>query len=156
MSGGQACAEEGVCPNGSLSLSALCFLSSSSVRPFRYLAEEIGRRATQETAKAQAVPAWAETKRDFETFAKRKGDLPLQKEGETIDFRSVLHRYACAAWSARPPACLPARPSLHHPRTHTHTHTLNPSTSASHFITLNPHTPIQHSLWSATARCSRP
>lgn len=58
----------------------------------RYLAEEIGRRATQETAKAQAVPAWTETKRDFENFAKRKGDLPLQQEGEAIDFRSVLHR----------------------------------------------------------------
>jgi hypothetical protein len=59
----------------------------------RYLAEEIGRRATQETAKAQAVPTWVETKRDFEAYAKRKGDLPLQKEGETIDFRNVLHRY---------------------------------------------------------------
>lgn len=57
-----------------------------------YLAEEIGRKATQETAKAQAVPAWTETKRDFENYAKRKGDLPLQKEGETIDFRNVLHR----------------------------------------------------------------
>lgn len=58
----------------------------------RYLAEEIGRRATQEAAKAQAVPSWTETKRDFENFAKRKGDLPLQQEGEVIDFRSVLHR----------------------------------------------------------------
>jgi hypothetical protein len=41
---------------------------------------------------ATKTKQWTETKRDFENYAKRKGDLPLQKEGETVDFRNVLHR----------------------------------------------------------------
>ncbi|KAM3567887.1 hypothetical protein VYU27_009975, partial [Nannochloropsis oceanica] len=60
--------------------------------PCRYLAEEIGKKATLATASALAVPAWEETHRNFTNYGKRKGALPLQVEGETIDFRSVLHR----------------------------------------------------------------
>ena len=42
-----------------------------------YLAEEIGKKATLETAKAQAVPKYTETKRDFTAYGKRKGKEAL-------------------------------------------------------------------------------
>uniref|UniRef100_A0A7S0TXQ2 4-hydroxy-3-methylbut-2-en-1-yl diphosphate synthase n=1 Tax=Hemiselmis andersenii TaxID=464988 RepID=A0A7S0TXQ2_HEMAN len=41
---------------------------------------------------SQAVPTWRETTRDFKEFSKREGQLPLQKEGDDIDIRNVLHR----------------------------------------------------------------
>jgi hypothetical protein len=35
----------------------------------------------------EAVPKYVETARDFKSYGKRKGDLPLQREGEVVDFR---------------------------------------------------------------------
>lgn len=58
----------------------------------RFLAEDIGKQATLETAKAEAVPAWTEKHRDITSYSKRKGDLPVQKEADPVDLRAVLHR----------------------------------------------------------------
>ena len=38
------------------------------------------------------LPTWKETTRDFKEFAKREGQLPLQKEGDDVDVRNMLHR----------------------------------------------------------------
>ena len=38
------------------------------------------------------TPTWKEETRDFKTFTQRVGQLPLQKEGDDIDVRNVLHR----------------------------------------------------------------
>ncbi|KAJ9507083.1 hypothetical protein QJQ45_004762 [Haematococcus lacustris] len=38
------------------------------------------------------VPAFEELARDTHTFKRRTGDLPMQKEADTFDFRGVLHR----------------------------------------------------------------
>lgn len=39
-----------------------------------------------------AIPAYTETIRDVTTFTKRRGRLPVQKEGDSIDVRGFLHR----------------------------------------------------------------
>ncbi|KAL6759003.1 GcpE protein-domain-containing protein [Haematococcus lacustris] len=38
------------------------------------------------------VPAFEELARDTHTFKRRTGDLPVQQEADTFDFRGVLHR----------------------------------------------------------------
>ena len=38
------------------------------------------------------VPEFKETTRDTHTFSRRIGDLPVQKEGDQLDYRSILHR----------------------------------------------------------------
>jgi len=38
------------------------------------------------------VPKFKETKRNFALFERRTGELPQQKEGEALDYRSLLHR----------------------------------------------------------------
>jgi (E)-4-hydroxy-3-methylbut-2-enyl-diphosphate synthase len=38
------------------------------------------------------TPTWKEETRDFKAFTQRIGQLPLQKEGDKIDVRNVLHR----------------------------------------------------------------
>jgi len=47
-----------------------------------------------ETACAEGwgVPEFKETTRDTHTFSRRIGDLPVQKEGDQLDYRSILHR----------------------------------------------------------------
>ena len=38
------------------------------------------------------VAAFEETHRDIHTFTRRTGALPEQREGEKLDYRSLLHR----------------------------------------------------------------
>lgn len=38
------------------------------------------------------VAPFEETTRDTHTFSRRVGDLPVQREGEELDFRGALHR----------------------------------------------------------------
>ena len=38
------------------------------------------------------VPDFAEVHRNFAVFDRRNGELPEQREGETLDYRSLLHR----------------------------------------------------------------
>jgi (E)-4-hydroxy-3-methylbut-2-enyl-diphosphate synthase len=38
------------------------------------------------------IPEWTETTRDFMNFSKRKGDLPAQIEGDSMDVRGMMHR----------------------------------------------------------------
>ena len=47
-------------------------------------------------SKYTAIPEWTETTRDFMNFSKRKGDLPIQIEGDIMDIRGendfIFHR----------------------------------------------------------------
>lgn len=38
------------------------------------------------------TPTWKEETRDFKAFTQRVGQLPLQKEGDDVDVRNILHR----------------------------------------------------------------
>lgn len=49
----------------------------------------LGHRACSE---GWGVEPFEEVTRDTHTFSRRVGDLPLQKEGDTFDFRGLLHR----------------------------------------------------------------
>lgn len=40
-------------------------------------------------SKYTAIPAWTESTRDFMKFNKRKGDLPVQIEGDAMDIRGT-------------------------------------------------------------------
>lgn len=62
------------------------------VSPLRFLAEEVGKKATVETSRCTSVPTFVEKHRDITSYSKRKGDLPSQKEEDPIDMRAVLHR----------------------------------------------------------------
>ena len=39
----------------------------------------------------RAVPAYEDV-RDFQSFARRAGRLPAQREGDTFDYRGLLNR----------------------------------------------------------------
>ena len=41
-------------------------------------------------SKYTAIPAWTESTRDFMKFNKRKGDLPVQQEGDAMDIRGIV------------------------------------------------------------------
>lgn len=62
------------------------------LEPCRFLARNVGLEATTNLAKAESVPKYVEKYRDFTSYEKRKGDLPVQKESDPIDLRSILHR----------------------------------------------------------------
>lgn len=51
------------------------------------LAEEL-----YDDSKFNDIPAWKETTRDFLTFNKRRGVLPVQQADDTVDVRGFLHR----------------------------------------------------------------
>jgi (E)-4-hydroxy-3-methylbut-2-enyl-diphosphate synthase len=53
---------------------------------------EIGAQMLADDSKYKDIPAWTETTRDFMNFSKRKGDLPVQIEGDAIDIRGMMHR----------------------------------------------------------------
>lgn len=44
-------------------------------------------------SKYTAIPAWTESTRDFMKFNKRKGDLPMQQEGDAMDIRGAISLY---------------------------------------------------------------
>lgn len=53
---------------------------TSALTPARRLPQNIG------------VQDFPETRRNFAEFVRRTGTLPEQREGESVDFRSLLHR----------------------------------------------------------------
>jgi (E)-4-hydroxy-3-methylbut-2-enyl-diphosphate synthase len=56
--------------------------------PCRRLAQ-LGTSAAQQHVGAPA--AFTETTRDTHTFTRREGELPAQREGDSLDYRTVLH-----------------------------------------------------------------
>ncbi|CAM9578221.1 unnamed protein product, partial [Pylaiella littoralis] len=52
----------------------------------------IGKHATEDTAGHAAVPSFKETARDFKSFGRRTGALPMQQESDPVDVRNYLHR----------------------------------------------------------------
>ncbi len=71
---------------------SLCYVSTEDphleIDPCRALANLGTAAATQ----GWGIPAFKETTRDTHTFSRRVGDLPLQRDGDSLDFRSILHR----------------------------------------------------------------
>ena len=49
----------------------------------------LGERADRES---WGVEPFAERHRDIHTFTRRTGRLPEQREGDNVDYRSLLHR----------------------------------------------------------------
>lgn len=47
----------------------------------------IGAEMLADDSKYAAIPAWTESTRDFMNFSKRKGDLPVQLDGDAMDIR---------------------------------------------------------------------
>jgi len=58
------------------------------LEPCRNL-KRLGERACSEQ---WGIPFFDEKHRDFESYEKRSGDLPMQQEGDELDFRGLLHR----------------------------------------------------------------
>lgn len=58
------------------------------LEPCRNLAR-LGERACSEH---WGVPFFEETQRNFESYEKRNGELPVQQNGDEVDFRGLLHR----------------------------------------------------------------
>lgn len=52
----------------------------------------IGEELIAEDSKYSDIPVWKETHRDFNTFVKRRGTLPVQLEGDEVDVRGFMHR----------------------------------------------------------------
>jgi len=52
----------------------------------------IGSRLINDESLYKDIPAWVETSRNFLEFTKRRGVLPEQQEGDTIDIRGYMHR----------------------------------------------------------------
>jgi (E)-4-hydroxy-3-methylbut-2-enyl-diphosphate synthase len=68
-----------------------------------YEIDPCGRLANLGTTAAKAgwgVAPFKET-RDTHAFSRRVGDLPQQKEGDALDYRSLLHRWV-GLWGCRP------------------------------------------------------
>eukprot|EP00612_Vaucheria_litorea_P005531 CAMPEP_0171462690 /NCGR_PEP_ID=MMETSP0945-20130129/6622_1 /TAXON_ID=109269 /ORGANISM="Vaucheria litorea, Strain CCMP2940" /LENGTH=646 /DNA_ID=CAMNT_0011989257 /DNA_START=287 /DNA_END=2227 /DNA_ORIENTATION=- len=61
------------------------------IEPCRTLAG-IGRAKANDVEACKRVPTFVETKRNFESFSRRRGDLPWQRESDKIDVRGFLHR----------------------------------------------------------------
>ncbi|CAM9161247.1 unnamed protein product [Choristocarpus tenellus] len=61
------------------------------LRPCSTLAE-IGVEAIQSSAEHNVVPVYTETSRNFQSFERRSGALPEQKETDPVDVRGFLHR----------------------------------------------------------------
>lgn len=59
------------------------------------------------------VEAFENGSRDIHSFSRRTGRLPEQREGDAIDFRSILHRDG-SVLSA--PALSVSHPLSHHPQ----------------------------------------
>lgn len=61
--------------------------SSSRFCSFLPSLRSIGAEMLSDDSKYTAIPAWTESTRDFMKFNKRKGDLPIQQEGDAMDIR---------------------------------------------------------------------
>jgi (E)-4-hydroxy-3-methylbut-2-enyl-diphosphate synthase len=53
---------------------------------------DIGTKLLTTASLYDKIPTWLESTRNFETFSKRRGDLPEQMEGDEVDIRGYLHR----------------------------------------------------------------
>ena len=53
---------------------------------------DIGSQLLKDDSKFKDIPKWTETHRQFNAFAKRKGVLPVQLEGDQFDVRGLMHR----------------------------------------------------------------
>jgi len=53
---------------------------------------DIGNKLLTDESLYSEIPEWKETHRDFTNFQKRRGNLPVQIEGDEIDVRGFLHR----------------------------------------------------------------
>lgn len=51
----------------------------------------LARLGTDAATQKVGVPEFKETTRDTHAFARREGELPSQREGESLDYRTVLH-----------------------------------------------------------------
>uniref|UniRef100_A0A0G4GW84 4-hydroxy-3-methylbut-2-en-1-yl diphosphate synthase (ferredoxin), chloroplastic n=1 Tax=Chromera velia CCMP2878 TaxID=1169474 RepID=A0A0G4GW84_9ALVE len=61
------------------------------LEPCRTLAN-FGKAKVAAEGVTMETPSFEETARDFTTFSRREADLPKQREGDTVDFRGLLHR----------------------------------------------------------------
>lgn len=52
----------------------------------------IGSELLNTPSKFSEIPEWKETSRNFTAFNKRRGDLPIQQEGDSFDIRGLMHR----------------------------------------------------------------
>jgi len=52
----------------------------------------IGAEMLADDSRYARIPEWIESTRDFMNFSKRKGDLPVQIEGDMMDIRGIMHR----------------------------------------------------------------
>eukprot|EP00200_Dunaliella_tertiolecta_P003897 CAMPEP_0202345932 /NCGR_PEP_ID=MMETSP1126-20121109/4947_1 /ASSEMBLY_ACC=CAM_ASM_000457 /TAXON_ID=3047 /ORGANISM="Dunaliella tertiolecta, Strain CCMP1320" /LENGTH=729 /DNA_ID=CAMNT_0048937283 /DNA_START=35 /DNA_END=2224 /DNA_ORIENTATION=+ len=77
------------------------------IEPCRRLAD-LGNKADSER---WGVEPFEELTRDIHNYEKRKGDLPVQKEGEAFDFRGLLHRDG-TVYNAVTPEELTKQPEL--------------------------------------------
>ena len=82
-----------------------CCSSHSFLDPillYDSLYPSIGAEMLTDDSKYAAIPEWTETTRDFMNFSKRKGDLPVQIEGDIMDIRGfVLYFIASTVLSER-------------------------------------------------------
>ena len=70
-----------------------CCSSHSFLDPillYDSLYPSIGAEMLTDDSKYAAIPEWTETTRDFMNFSKRKGDLPVQIEGDIMDIRGFV------------------------------------------------------------------
>ena len=56
---------------------------------FSFLFFSIGAEMLTDDSRYTAIPEWVESTRDFMNFSKRKGDLPVQIEGDIMDIRGT-------------------------------------------------------------------
>ncbi|KAG5175064.1 1-hydroxy-2-methyl-2-(E)-butenyl 4-diphosphate synthase chloroplast precursor [Tribonema minus] len=61
------------------------------LEPCRTLAN-IGKQKVEDVAAYTAVPEFTETTRNFQSFERRRGELPSQQAADPVDIRGVLHR----------------------------------------------------------------
>ena len=54
-----------------------------------FLFFSIGAEMLTDDSRYTAIPEWVESTRDFMNFSKRKGDLPVQIEGDIMDIRGT-------------------------------------------------------------------
>ncbi|CAM9322521.1 unnamed protein product, partial [Phaeothamnion confervicola] len=60
--------------------------------PCRALATISKKAVANAAAATAAVPTYLETSRNFQSFGRRSGALPAQREGDATDLRGMLHR----------------------------------------------------------------
>ena len=64
----------------------------NSARRFGPRCRQLASLGATASAQSWGVEPFEEQHRDTHTFTRRTGRLPEQKEGDELDFRSILHR----------------------------------------------------------------